>query len=272
MDMVVRPMLVKPISQCNRTLDFQPLRPWPEPLPPISWRGFLLSGFDRRSGSAVDVGFCDLITSVKGCHPDLTLPELGRLVKNLAGLGAELEREAREPMVSAYGLKWCERLEQTLDRLTDTPRNFQNWAGAKRLGARDLDPLMALSRPNEFDGFLNALAELNPSKSDGVQALELGVELFLVGTPLTDLLPASNDAQAYVTRLLQWRQPACRARDQERDREVGQWPWPAQVQGQWRRIGDQAGLEIRLRATSPQDFAKKLTELNRIRETWSWEN
>ena len=60
------------------------------------------------------------------------------------------------------------------------------------------------------------------SKSEGVRALELGVELFLLDRPLNDLLPNSDNAGAYLNRL-----ERCAARAPPPPTALGRKTWRA---------------------------------------------
>jgi hypothetical protein len=262
-------MLLKPISQCSRGLNFLPRAPWPSVLPPVAWRGRLLCGFERREGEALELDACALTDALKACHPELGLAEFARLMRALHEELPELFLELREPISTAYGMRWNDRLEQTLNVLLQMPPTFQTWADDKKLGARDLAAFLALPDVRPFIPFAEALVRLPVSKAEGVRALELGLELFLLGRPLNDLLPATDNPPLYLRRLEQWRRPRTSAADESWREDVAKWPWPAQVQGHWQRFGDEAGLEIKIRTTSPDDFLKKLERLNHISETWS---
>lgn len=268
--MVVRPMPLKPITQCSRSLNFHPTAAWPDVLPALAWRGLLLCGFERPRGEALELGESSFVEVVKAAHPVLALAELARLLDALTRTFPNVEvAEFREPLLNAYGLRGNERLKQTFSVLVGTPMKFQTWVDEKKLGTRDLAPLLALPEPTEFHPFLGALTQLPISKSDGVRALELGVELFLLGHPLNDLLPSTDNVASYLARLEKWRRPRAAAQDEAWRADIAQWPWPTQTHGQWQRVGDEAGLEIKIRATSPQDLMKKLERLESIRATWS---
>jgi hypothetical protein len=129
--------------------------------------------------------------------------------------------------------------------------------------------LLALPAPEEFHIFLEALARLELSRSEGVRAMELGAELFMMGRPLNDILPSGDDGAAYLKQLEKWRRPNSLGRDEQWRETVKQWPWPSQVQGKWQRFGDQSGLEVNIRSTSPEDFHKKLERLLSIGDTWN---
>jgi hypothetical protein len=267
--MVVRRMVIKPITQCYRELDFQPRTTWPTVLPAFAWRGYLLCGFERRSGDAVELATSSLVDVLLSVYPELGLAEMARFSALMERAMPELYLELREAMFSAYGWRWCDRLAQTMILLRSLPFKFQSWVDEKKVSARDLAPLLALPNRDEFQPFVTALVQLPVSKSEGVRALELGVELFLMGRPMNDILPSTDVPSAYLHRLERWRRPLSGEHDELWKSDVAQWPWPAHVHGQWQRFGDQAGLEIKIRTTSPQDLSKKLERLQSIGETWS---
>ncbi|MBX3023202.1 MAG: hypothetical protein KF799_16125 [Bdellovibrionales bacterium] len=263
-------MLLKPISQCSKCLDFLPRRPWPQVFPALAWRGHLLTGFHRPpTDMALELDDGGLVDAYKAAYPELGLSELARLLRALEATFPEYFLEFRNPLCTAYSLRWSDRLGQTIQALLQTQLSFQTWVDDKKLGPRDLSPLLALPEISEFLPYTEALARLPISKVEGVRALELGVELFLLGRPLNDLLPSTDSPSLYLRRLEQWRRPRTSENDEAWRTDVAQWPWPAQVQGQWQRFGDQAGLEIKIRTTSADDLKKKLERLNSIGETWS---
>ena len=270
--MVVRLMPFRPIAQCDKSLDFQPLSVWPAAMPPICWQGLLLTGFEREEGQALDLWenrHCTWLDAITACYPQLGLSEVSRLYFALESARPELAREFGGGLFLTYQMRLSDRLLETLRRLNQTQVDFQNMVDAKKWGPRDLAPLMALVSVKNVEVFLRALPELEMSKSFAVQAFELVIELFLLGRPLSDLLPTSNDGMAYLKRLQQWRRPRTSQTDEQWSRTVSEWPWPAQVQGSWQRFGDQAGIEIKIRTHSPQDLGKKLQKLTLISDSWS---
>jgi hypothetical protein len=231
-------------------------------------------GFERRTGIAIDVfdnGHAGVLETLKACYPELGLSEIARLSFKLEKfLSADAYVEIRDNFFRAYDLKWNDRLGELLTLLRLAPVEFQDWVDEKGVSPRDLSPLLALnSSVTEFHAFLRAMTELRFSRSEGVRALELGAELFLMGRPLNDLLPSGGDPVKYLRQLEEWRRPNAIASDREMGEDVERWPWPSQVQGQWQRFGDQSGLEVKIRSTSPEDFNKKLERLLSIGNTWS---
>lgn len=270
--MVVRLMPISSITQCDRDLDFQPRKSWPAPFPAFAWKGQLICAFERQTGAVTDLFEAQksgLLESLHSCHPELGLSELARLARSLSHTWPETYLELREGFFAGYGLRWSERLEQTLAALLQTPAVFQNWVDEKKISPRDLSPLLALTGLTEFNPFLTALPSIEIGRSEGVRALEIGVELFLMGRPLNDLLPTQSHGSAYLRQLEKWRRPQGAESDEQWKQDVSRWPWPSQVQAQWQRFGDTAGLEIKIRTTSPEDFHKKLERLISIGDTWN---
>lgn len=205
--------------------------------------------------------------SVKACYPEIGLSELARLYHAIHTRAPQLEVHM-EDLFAEYGLRWCERLKITMKMLVRLPQEFQNWTDEKKFAARDLAPLLAVTDLSSLDPLFTALTKLNLSKSQGVRAVELVVELFLIGKPLNDLLPTTDKADEYLSLLERWRRPNALEREEIWKEAVARWPWPAHVKAQWQRFGDQSGLELRLRAASPEDFHKQLQKLLSIHEIW----
>lgn len=273
--MVVRIMSLRPISQCNKHLNFIPRRAWSAALPAMAWQGELLCAFERQEGQVLDlfsVNGTGLIDAFKALHPELGLGELARFSGRFEKLWPDLYVELREALFSVYGLKWSARLSEVLGVLAATPLVFQNFVDEKKWGTRDLSPLLILKDPRQFDVVLEALAGISLSKFEAVRALEYVIELYMMGRPLNDLLPSTDNGALWLRRLEQWRRPETSARDEDQRRHVAQMPWPPHVQAQWQRFGDEAGLEIKIRTTSPEDLEKKLERLMTIPETWSCKN
>lgn len=231
----------------------------------------LLCGFEREQGRAVDLfemQRAPLVAAIKSVHPDLGLSELARLSERMKQMSPELFTELREHFFQEYGLRWSDRLRDILPLLTSTPTAFQNWVDDKKLSPRDLSVLLVVKDLPSFFPFLLAMTEMGFSRSEGVRALEFGAELFLMGRPINDLLPSSGKAGPYLQQLERWRRPQTSQGDEQWRETVSRWPWPSQVQGKWQRFGDQSGLEIQIRSTSPQDLRKKLERIITIGNSW----
>jgi hypothetical protein len=276
------------IAQCDKDLDFKPRRAWPAALPAFAWQNQLLTGFERVEGNALDLsarGGCSLREVFRSCYSDLQLAELARLVQRWQ----QWQNSQRQPTLEATelaqltegsGWGWSERLRTTLAYIVETPAAFQNWIDDKKVGPRDLSPLLAVETEKlpALYPFLEKVVELPLSKMEGCQALEWGVELWLLGKPLAELLPSpasssaetdKRQAESYLKRLRSLRLPVSMASDEEWRKRVVQFPWPSRVHGTWARWGDQTGLEIRLRAHSPGELTTQIEKLRAVSAAWS---
>jgi hypothetical protein len=262
-------MTIRLISQCSKSLDFGPRKGWPDVMPPIVWRDQLLCGFSRVDGEALDLSDKHFVDLWRACHPELALCEFSRFMVAFEREWPDLYIELREALAAIYGWRWSDRLNQTIRLLSASPRVFQEFADTKKMSLRDFSPLLALKDTYDILPFFEALPGMIISKFEAVRALELFVELHLMGRPINDILPASDNGSLYVRRLEKWRQPQASEHDEEWRKTVTNWPWPAQVQAEWQRFGDQGGIEIKIRTTSPDDFQKKLERLAEIPDTWS---
>lgn len=239
-------------------------------MPALVWRGQLLCGFDRAdSAPALDLSGKNFVDVWQACHPELGLCEFARFMCLLEREWPDLFKELREALAAVYGWRWSDRLWQMLQVLVKLPLAFQNFADNKKMSQRDFAPLLAVEDVSVLRPFFDAVPGMVISKFEATRALELFVELFLMNRPLNDLLPTSDNGSLYVRRLEKWRQPQANEQDEEWRKTVNNWPWPAQVQAEWQRFGDQGGIEIKIRTTSPDDFQKKLERLSEIPDTWS---
>ena len=126
----------------------------------MAWKGLQLCGFERHDGLALDLGEqngCTWLEAFLAIHPKLGLGELARLNQALWSTHPDLAREFSERLFSEYGLRWCERLNDTLRALCATPLEFQDWVDEKAPGVRELAPLLAVPDVRDYALFLRAL-------------------------------------------------------------------------------------------------------------------
>ena len=232
----------------------------------------MICGFGRVDGECLDLSEKHFVDLFQACHPELGLGEFSRFMIALEREWPDLFVEWREALCAVYGWRWSDRLYQMLCVVYLCPREFQNFIDEKKMSVRDLAPLLAVEDVRVVADLLRELPRMMISKFEATRALELFVELFLMGRPLNDLLPSGDNGGLYVRRLEQWRKPNSSEQDEEWKKTVNAWPWPSQVQAEWQRFGDQSGIEIKFRTTSPDDFQKKLERLLTIPDTWSCKN
>lgn len=264
-------MSLKQISQCAKDLNFQPRAKWPAALPAVCWKGQLLCGFDRLDGVSVDVSEtqnCALHEAIFATYPRLGLGELSRLIRLLRLQDELLFNKVTEPLLAKYSLRWSERLANTFEKLNETPKVFQDWLDDKQCGPRDVASLLAVNDPNAIEVLLEHFTLLNLSKSSGVQALELAIELYLLEAKMADLLPGEQSGEEWLKKLVQWRRPETSRTDSEMAGKVRRWPWPSHVQAEWVRRGDESGVAIHIHAKSAEDLELKLKKLGPIPQAW----
>lgn len=271
------------ISQCAKDLDFQPRKAWPKALPAMAWNYRLLTGFDRDEGLVFDLNASgdSFIDAFHSCYPELSLPELARFYeitvqqKNLIETQEDWQR-----FFELYQLRFQDSLVQGLKKLAQTPFSFQEWVSQKGVGPRDLEILKAVN-VSDLSPLFEKWISFELSKSEGVQALEYATELFLLGKAWSEILPGdwTTKGGSLVDHLKKQRYPETSLKDESRSKGVRSLPWPTQIQAQWSRKGDQAGIEIRFRVSSLSDLNKKLRGLEKVEKalenpssTMLWKN
>ncbi|HEX4925051.1 MAG TPA: hypothetical protein VFV50_13240 [Bdellovibrionales bacterium] len=256
-------MVLIPVSQCAKSLDFGPSKPLPQALPPFAVRdgerAFLVSGFDRTDGDAV-VLVGQIHELLSALYPSLTAPETARLAQQL---GESLGFELRDAWLSLQGLRASDELVSLLAKVASSPRLFQDWVAAKGISLRELTALTLASGP-AVDGFCIDLARSPASKAQGVAILELWCELAAMKTA-----PAAvqlSNPEAALKELQALRSPRTSARDTEAAARLKTIAWPAHTQARWVRQGDQAGIEIKFHLYSELDLERQLQGLTKVRE------
>lgn len=261
-------------------LDFQPNIKWPEFWPTFFWGDYQITGFDRlnprehfldlkkntinRSNNSTLQSLDDLAgieECFKSCYPKITLSELARLYHLLESQEEEVFNFSR--LCRLYNYHWSLSLEKVLLSLYKTPAAFQNWASDKDLQPRDLEPLLCEGAKLLDGRVYERLAELNPTKSNGILMFEWLVELRELDHCNEILLGLSDEgAQPWFNNLKILRYPQTTQRDCANSLFVKQLTWPKQVTSQWKRQGDRAKISIEFTISSPEDFKKKLQQFN----------
>ncbi len=278
------------INHCRRDLNFLPKQPWPEALPPICWRGWLLSGFESPMEKALELTGPPFHQAFQSCYLSLSFSELARLY----GKAREFlppESFCGEKLLGDYGFKSSENTFQTMIQLVQAPMAFQEWCQEKQVAPKDLGILRSLSFPLEppMEELFDNIAHLQASKSLGVSILQLICELYLMeydmGAPKELLfpppppaLPSRCDAssghapsghsfsQKWYELLVSRRFPRATEQGQRRAQKLKELPWPGGSEVKEARWGDLSGVEIKLRIGSQKDFKKYLHGLQHVYE------
>ena len=243
---------------CQKALDFQPERPWPEGWPPFAYENELVSGFGRTNlpvlnFTAKDVKFLHLFHQ---CHPRLNFSELGRIVTKWAEI---------KPAPCSWGALFrLYGLNQNTDFLIgqlkifiSTPLSFQKWLSEKKAHLNELRILSAVKDTRPIHFILEWIAEKNLSHSLGVKALELSGELFLMGRKPRQILNPLLPPEKALLEMEQKRKPLAFSKDQTKQNQLQKAVWPSDTTAKWLRKGDKTGLQIHIWCQTPEDLDKK---------------
>jgi hypothetical protein len=162
------------------------------------------------------------------------------------------------------GLKAGEVLLSVLEKLVKTPRLFQDWVSQRSVAPRDLAILNSFESFHLVEPILLTIVQLGLTRSQGVQALEKALELFLMQKPLSEILTAANNAESWLQSLEQNRKPLSWQRQTQAQTKWASLPWPAYVQAKWMRQGDQGQIEVKFHFSSSADFKRKLEALGLV--------
>ncbi len=271
------PRLVE-IAHCNKDLNFEPQSLWPTIWPAFAYKDSLLTGFERSSGLAIQLD-AELGECLLSVYPKLTLSEIARLKPKLSPY---MNQSQFADWLYKMDLRPSEDLTAILDLLPSLPKTFQDWIQTKDLSSRDLSPLLIASRQLSPDLLLNHLNQIaqqfktsetsNPiSKSESVQILELTLELLTRDSSTSDvqrfktlMRETQESSQQWLSRLRAIRNPVTAARDLNRELKLTQLTRPKGSQVRWVRVGDQAGIELRLWLTSSQATKDTLESLKKM--------
>ncbi|MEZ0392493.1 MAG: hypothetical protein ACAH59_09770 [Pseudobdellovibrionaceae bacterium] len=269
----LKPPQLCSMSQCDKSLDFSPLQSWPEGLPAVAVNSFVLAGFSREfvfnhQLEENDVeGICTLFRSL---YFDLSFAEMARLSQK----AKFLSWFPLAALVQKFGWQANDQFFQIADRLVKTPVGFQKWCTEKKVSPQDLAPLLSADGL-ELKQLFHDILHFQLSKSLGVKALELGIELILQGQTVENLtcqklLSFVNNGQspgeAWIAALKQLRYPETFKRDQAQEEKMTSLPWPGTSHAKWIRQGDKTGIELKLFVSQPSDLKKYLQSLNKVQD------
>jgi hypothetical protein len=252
------------ILQCDKSLDFGPRAGWPERLPAYAWpeggRFYLLCGFEKKSGGAFALEG-DLSSILKDIYQTLSLPELARLQ---VACDKHLKRHVDLSPLAGYRLPadW----PALAKKISQTPREFQDWLSDKNVSPRELAFLKLVEAPSVTPLF-DAILKNNSSKSQGLMNLERACELYGMGHALERILSRAADGEAWARDLFALRNPTTATRDADRETRLKQLPWPAHTQIRWVRQGDQSGIEVRFHIFSEKDLDRQIHGLDVVRQS-----
>lgn len=262
-----------PMSQCDNCLNFQPLQEWPASLPAVAVNSIVLAGFSQELvfNHQIDAKNSDKIASLfRSLYFELTFVEMSRLIlkaKNHSWFPLAL-------IAQKFGWQANEQFFLIADRLNEMPAGFQKWCSDKKVSPLDLLPLLSAG-DLDLKFLFHDILQFNLSKSLGVKALELGIELMLMGNKpeeitsqrlLTFIGRDQTPGEAWIETLKHMRFPETAKRDLAHEQKMTSLPWPGTSHAKWTRQGDRAGIELKLFVTQPSDLKKYLQSLSKVQD------
>lgn len=251
---------IRSVAQCTRALEI-PLRPqWPSALPGIAINAELIIGFDRAWALDYSVPEADAkdfadqwIHIFTTALPSLSWVELILFTEKARQRGGIPLQE----LWAHYGYRDFSSYDEMASVVLSLPLITLQWLQEKKMGPQELQVLRALKTDTEKQmptGFWLFLSERSLSRQEGAQALELWLELRLMGKTEEELSPATDESSSqWIQRLKSLRYPETQRRDQGARQWIDAQTWPRPSQIRWLRQGDQSGLEIRLVLKKPAD-------------------
>ena len=157
--------------------------------------------------------------------------------------------------------------------------SLKSWALKKSVSEIELGQfngfLSLLTTPKDtvaFENIIQPFLQSSPSFSDTLQAIELVIDLVLLGRSeqVVDFNSLSNSDRKisqtkWIEKLKSIRFPESAIRDQEREQKLKSLPWPANFKVKAERRGDRYGVEIKMFVATSTDLVKIISSLERIK-------
>ena len=260
-----RPPELLRISQCDTQLKFESSLHWPEGLPAVAVNTLVLAGFGQTLVFNHQIPIEDragLVHLVTSLYPNLSFVEAARFWRQ-ARLVSWLPLEE---ILSRWSIRLDEDWIRGAQRALSLPKGFQQWLVDKKISAAELqilDSAFAL----RLEPLLHSILLSQATRSQGLLALQLGIELALRDHQLEDLaLQTEEPAALWLERLGNLHDPHRAKRDADGAARVQNLSWPGQSQARWVRQGEKTGLELRLFVADPSDLKKSVTSLQKIQD------
>jgi hypothetical protein len=229
---------------------------WPHPV----WHGLGFVLPSNNSGYFLDLSEMPLEQILKGLCPEPKFTDLREAAAFLSELQERL-KENLPPLHDIFDLPQEEFIQKLLPWIIKAPVEFWKWCDERSMRWGQLRAL-ALLNPDIEREWLRDLARWGASSQEGQKILEWCVELELMGMPLGQLgARTQEDLKSWLERLRGLRFPISDRLEKEGASRVEQLVWPKGVQAKWARQGDRQVLEIRLTASSKQEYSRQLERL-----------
>ena len=245
--------------------NFHPKNDLSPNLPPYSWQGNIIAGFSSKK-PPVELGDLSLTEALLSIYEKLPLVDIARFHQTLKSSN-ELQLIDWEVLCQSSHLSWNQNLEKTLDKITRTPVDFQDWSREKGLGIKDWAIFLSVDEPQVLSIFLTQVSKKNPSYQIGKQILEWSIETFLMGTSIDDILPQDSfNATDWHKKIKELRFPQTHKKDHESEKLLKKLPRPPHIKMNWRRQGDLAGIHTEFFSPSTSHFSQFIERLDQFQK------
>ncbi len=140
------------------------------------------------------------------------------------------------------------------------PKEFNDWSLNKKLGPKDFRAFMnAYSKDIDFNNFIK-LAELNPTKSNGLQILEYYFDLMATKKIDADFITTFKSPEKLLISLKKKRFANSLNKDNHISDMLSKIDLSKGVKVELKRIGDQRQLKLEIHSPSPEQL---ITHLNK---------
>lgn len=235
------------------SLDFAPLKPWPQRFPVLCVRRdnrlCALTGFDRKDIPTDSSGVECLVLDKKSAETLSTLvDEIYPFHQRGALEGLRLQKVLGLEVFQGY--------------LLEMPLEFQKFLDQKQMALKTLKPLEHLTEWKQE--VAQSLINLNPTSSQIREILDLLSDLRFLGKSWTECSPAVSHGPGWLQSLKTLRNPRTVAGDDQSQKLLQQVAWPKGVHAKWERAGDLAGIVIQTRINNPVEWNRLKENLLRV--------
>lgn len=246
------------------SLDFQPQNPPPKALPSCLWNGIVLWK-GSNDLPPVDLSAQPFHEAFRGIFEGVGFCDLAQVLESLSTSDTTIDKDA---LFAAYNFRYGAKLERSLQTLKTLPREFIKWARERSVSPADIYPLCTIDDIQRLAASLNKLSELQLSRSQGAQLIELLAECALLGSSDDVLLQHSGTFATWIPHLQTIRYPQTTNRETERQQRilVG---WPKAFATRWLRQGDRSGIEVKFFVSTKKELAEKISTLTRVHDGMS---
>lgn len=163
-------------------------------------------------------------------------------------------------------------IDDVASRLEHLPDDFINWTIKKSLGPKDFR-VFIYENLIEFKKTFSHLSAINPSKMNGLKALELLFDLYSLSDFSESAFLEITSEKTLLKTLHKKRFPLSFKSDESLEKRFSQISLPKDIKLSVRREGDQNKMIVTLKSSHPKDLNSKLLKFTKnfssIEKAWS---